>query len=278
MTLTLSNPYWTALADEHRQWLSRFNSQYRKNWERMLNADIEAALCEASVRRRLEDCGVTVDPNESLTGTCGSPDFRCVRGDSHFYVDATCIEITTAEVRTGIRETTGTRKEWKLEFAPYNIMGMTDAVFAECKGKAAQCANLDGPALVAVGTFHSTAAIFGFKKVLVNYILSGEIKMAWDIEISAGQRIGTAYHTTALRKAAFLRPDHYQEIGYARSSISGLLLCGLGTLPGQCLGVLHPNPARPFAPALLPGIEIGEVQIDVASKQLRVRWPGAMID
>jgi hypothetical protein len=267
MPLTLSNPYWAALADEHRRWLAPFDSQHLKNWERMLRADIEAALCEAGVRHRLEELGVAVEPNERLAGACGGPDFRCVSGAGKFYIEVTCIQIATAEEKTGIKD------EPKREFAPFNVMGMAEAVFSECVGKAAQCANLDAPALVAVGTFHSTAAMVGFEKVLVNSVLTGKTMMAWNIDISTGNQVGDTYQTTELHKAAFLRPDNTQEIGYARSSISGVLLCGLGTLPGQCLGVLHPNPARPFDPSALPGIEFGEVEIDRDSRQLRVHWP-----
>ncbi len=155
---------------------------------------------------------------------------------------------------------------------------MTEAVFAECVNKAPQCGGLDAPALVAVGTFHATAAMIGFKKVLVRGMLTGKTQMTWDIDIQTGQQVGDTYETTALQAAAFLKPDKTQEVGFARSSISGVLLCGLGTEPGQCLGVLHPNPARPFDPALLPGIEFGEVEIDRGSGQLRVRWSGGSDD
>jgi hypothetical protein len=58
--------------------------------------------------------------------------------------------------------------------------------------------------------------------------------------------------------AAFLRPDKTQEVGFARCSISGLLLVKPGS--PQILGVLHPNPARAFVPACLPAVEFGQVE------------------
>lgn len=260
------------LADEHRQWLSSFDPQHLANWERLLKADDESAMTEAAVRRILHSHHVNVEPNEKLTGTCGGPDFRCAAGASHFYVEVTCISIATAERRTGVKDgpTGGDR--------PLKATGMTEAIFAECQNKAPQCGNLDGPALVALGTFHSTAAMFGFAKVLVNCVLTGKTKMAWDIDIETGQKVGDTYQTTELQAAAFMRPDKTQEIGFARNSISGVLLCPVGLPTMRTIGVLHPNPARPFDPAMLPGIEFGQVEIDRSSRELRVRWPNGNDD
>ena len=214
----------------------------------------------------MQSLGLKVEPNESLSGN-GGPDFRCEAGADHFYVEVTCITIANAEKKTQIGV------EPNPEATPFNVMGMTEAIFAKCMDKAPQCANLDGPALVAVGTFHPNAAMFAFGKTLVGCSLTGKTKIAWDINIKTGHQVGGIYQITELDAAAFLCPDKSQEVGYARSSISGVLLCSLGISPIKCLGVLHPNPGRPFDPALLPDIEFGEVQIDRTSKSLRVHWP-----
>jgi hypothetical protein len=239
-----------------------------QNREKMLRADSEAALCEAGVRRRLVLSGVSVEPNESLTGKCGGPDFRCTCGQDHFYVEVTCMLIATAEQVSGIKlGQTGS-------FSP-NVWGMAEEVFDKCQKKATQCANLDGPALVAVGTFHTDAALFGFTKVQLSGMLTGQTKLAWTIDTESGQQIGDTHQTTELESAAFLmKLDSTQEVGFARNSISGLLLCGLGSRPVRCLGVLHPDPARPFDPAFLRDVEFGEVEVDRPSGQLRVRWTG----
>lgn len=255
------------LANEHQQWLSDFDQQYLVNWKKLFRADNEAALTEAGIRRMLHQHGVTVEPNEKLTGSCGGPDFRCTVNGSHFYVEVTCITIATAEKRSGIKDgVTG--------FSPFNVMGMTEATFSECKNKAPQCSNLDGPALVAVGTFHGTAAMVGFEKELVNCVLTGKTKMAWDINIKTGQQIGDSYQTTELHSAAFLRRDNTQKVGFARQSISGVLLCAVGLGSLRTIGVLHPNATRPFNPVLLPNIEFGSVTIDQKSLRLCVDWPG----
>lgn len=260
------NDELNALADEHRVWLSSFDAQYLKNWEKLHAADYEAAMTEASVRRMLQGQKVAVEPNEKLTGICGGPDFRCYFGGDCFYVEVTCISIASAEQRTGIIDGVN-------GFSPFNVTGMVQAIFNNCVNKAPQCADLDGPALVVVGTWHGAAAMAGFQKVLVNMVLTGKTKMAWTIDIRGGQQVGDTYQTTELEAAAFLRPDKTQQVGFARSSISGVLAfaAGLGTRPA--IGVLHPNPARSFDPTMLRGVEFGQVEVDCASSQLIVRWP-----
>ena len=85
------------LGDEHRRWLSSFDTQYLANWDRLFNSDDESAMTEAARRRMLQSHSVTVEPNEKLTGTCGGPDFRCTVDTSHFYVEVTCIRIRWRE-------------------------------------------------------------------------------------------------------------------------------------------------------------------------------------
>jgi hypothetical protein len=268
--MAVATPLKTAmheLSDEHRQWLSSFDPRYLKNWEKMLEADDEASLTEAAVRRMLQRHGVAVEPNEGLSGVCGGPDFRCTANGNRFYVEATCITCAVAVKRSGIVDGTSGP-------APFNVMGMNEAVFSEIQGKASQCRDLDGPALVAVGTFHSTAAMVCFKKALVSRVLTGETKMAWGIDASTGQQVGDTHDATQLRAAGFLRPDKTLGVSFARHSVSGVLLCAVGLEDKKPLGILHPNPIRPFDPTLLPDIEFGIVKVDSTSMRLQAKWPG----
>ena len=261
----LPNVWANALAIEHRAWLGKFDPQYVQNWEKLLNADLEAALVEAGVRRILQQHGVAVEPNESLTGECRRPDFRCTVGQSHFYVEATAVQIATAEKKTGITDVaTGP--------VPYNQLGMIEAVYAKCAKKASQCANQDGPVLVAIGTFHMNAAMDFSEKRFVNHVATGKSKMAFNVGAS-GQQLGETYQLTAPVVAAFLQSDATQEVRSIRDPISGLLLCRISAEPSTAFGVLHPKPLHPFDPALLPDIQFAQVELDNASHQLRVRWP-----
>jgi len=69
------NPFFDALTDEHRRWLSAFDPRYAKNWEKLLNADEESAFAEARVRQLLQGYGIGVEPNEDLNGATSRPDF-----------------------------------------------------------------------------------------------------------------------------------------------------------------------------------------------------------
>jgi len=264
MALSWPNQYWDALADEHRRWLGAFDEQYLRNWEKLLKADDEAAMAEARMRQMLEQWGVQVEPNEDLTGRSQRPDFRCSKGEAAFYVEVTCISKETATAKTGIPD------------GPHGMTAcspLNDAIFSECKGKASQCGNTDGPCLLAVGTFHTFAAMFSFKKPVVGWLLTGEAKLAWNIDMRTGEQVGENYQITELYSAAFLRPDLNEEVGFARSSISGLLLCSYGSEKFCKIGVLHPHPARPFDPSLLADVTFGTVSIDRQSRQLHVSWP-----
>jgi hypothetical protein len=183
VTTMQPNQELDALVDEHRHWLSSFETQYLRNWKKLYAADYEAAMTEAGVRRLLQRNDVAIEPNENLTGNCGGPDFRCSVGGSRFYVEATCVSIAAMEKKSGIQnEATG--------FSPINVMGVMEAIFSECVNKARQCRNLDGPALVAVGTFHSVAAMIGLKRALVSTVLTGKTKIARNIDVQTGQQVG----------------------------------------------------------------------------------------
>ena len=263
--IPLDTEYISDLAEEHRAWLSSYGSKHLANWDRLLKGNVEAACCEAAFRRHLISLGVIVEANEVLRANGSGPDFRCSSNGSHFYVEVTCVLRSTATQKSGILD-------GSTRWAAFDPCGMIDAIFSECANKASQCRDMDAPTIVAVGTFHTNAAMTCFKRAYVTSVLTGKSKMAWDIDTCTGQQTGDSYQVTALEKAAFLKPDLREGVGFARCSISGVLLCGLGI--SRCLGVLHPNPARSFDPSLLPSIDFGSVEIGRTTCQLRVHWTG----
>ena len=145
--------------------------------------------------------------------------------------------------------------------------------FWACVGKAKQCADAPYPTLLAVVTFHYGATVFCFDKSDISELLTGVTHMRVSLNTGPDRKAGEAYYATEFCSAVFLRPDSSERVGFARNSISALLLCGLKTRPPKTIGVLHPNPARPFNPANLPQIEFGEVAIDRNAGQLHVTWP-----
>lgn len=273
----LAHPFFQALADEHRRWLAGFNPQYLANWEKNLRANEEAALAEAGVRRLLQSYDVHVEPNEELTGAEQRPDFHCVANGSGFEVEVTHISIEKATEVTGLPDDPtvnfGERPPTAEDI--YRIRPLNGPVFWACVGKAKQCADAPYPTVLAVATFHYGATVFCFDKCHINELLTGVTHMR--ISLDTGTE-GEAYHVTDFGSAVFLRPDSFERVGFARNSISALLLCGLKTRPPTTIAVLHPNPARPFNPASLPQIEFGGVSIDRDAGQLYVTWPQRSYD
>jgi hypothetical protein len=253
------------LADEHRVWLSRFDSRYLKKWEQLRRNNFEAAMTEAAVRWLLEEHGIRVAPNESLDGSKRSPDFRCSKDGAEFYVEVTCITLENAIRKTGVDDS-------PTEFSPFTPLN--DPIFEKCLGKESQCRDLDLPVLLAIGTFHSTAASVSFRREFAQMLLTGTTRIAWHVNVQGGEPIGETFETTGLCSAAFLKSEDGREINPALRSISGLLLCGIGSYPypAVVVGVLHPFPIHQFNRGLLPGVEFGEIEVERLTGQLRVRW------
>ncbi len=202
-----TNRFCDALADEHRHWLSAFDPRYLKNWERMLNADEEAALAEAGVRRWLASQSVAAEPNEELTGAEQRPDFKCRRGDEKFYVEVTHIATEKATDLTGLSEEANVL---------VNPTPLNRAIQAICTNKAVQCSNQDSPVLVAVGTFHGAAAVFSFSPPWPDMILTGITTTSVTIDKHTLSTVGGIHQASELHSAAFLRFEQGDAIGFAQ--------------------------------------------------------------
>jgi hypothetical protein len=258
--------FWDDLATEHRDWLSSFHPQYLRNWEKVLNAEYEAGLCEAAVRRLLQNHSISVEPNEDLTGSQQQPDFRCTSPDGKFFVEVACLLIDNVTKETGLPH--------PQETGPRCYGGLNDLIFKTCKGKTPQCSGMTEPTLVAIGTFHVHAAHACFNKRFANMLLTGETSITFWVDTRIGEAVGDTFQSTQLYSAAFLRPEN-KQIADARHPISGILLCRVCSEPPTALGVLHPDAVRPFNRQLLPGIDFGEVQINRTTGHLGTTWSGS---
>ena len=157
MALPLDSPIWFASCRRtSKVALSLRPLSTFRNWDKQTKAIPNRHCAEAAIRRRLERWGMIVEPNEALTGKCGGPDFRCsCSSGGHFYVEVTC-DLRSRRLRR--RSGMGAGFDAGASF-PVNVWGMVEAVFNKCQNKAPQCGGLDGPALVAVCTFHFQAAM-----------------------------------------------------------------------------------------------------------------------
>ena len=222
------------LLSEQRCWLSAFDARHGRKWENLLRADMEAAMSEAAVRRLLEQNGNLVEPNEDLTGAKQSPDFRCTQARQTFFVEVTClsVEAVTPLLRAG------------------HYVDLTERFFNKCRTKTPQCANMQYPSLVAMATVEPAASSMWFGQDEAAKLLTGEPILTIDPHTGESRLI------THLQNSAFMTWERTTgEVIPARSSVSGVLLCGFGVEPFQVRCVMHPSPVRPFDRSLLPGVE-----------------------
>lgn len=253
----------TKLIKRYIRWIERFDIRHARNWARLYKADPEAAMCEATFWGVLMDCGVNVEPNADLTGDKPASDFACWKDGRRFYVEVTCIHIATATVKTSLTHPS------EQGFRDYS--DLNDAIFAECRSKTPQCAGLDTPCLVAIGTFHFQASALCVGKVHLEMLLTGEQLLAWNVDTQRGEAIGDPYSVTHLRSAAFVRPGEH-EIEHARNPVSGMLIGGFGCRPVNIYGVLHPQPNHPFDSSLLDRIEFCRLKEDYQTGMLSTEW------
>ncbi len=241
----LTGAYSDTLAD-HRKWLSGFSDERRiSQWERRLKDQPEPAIVEACVRSYLASQVDSVEPAEDLAS--GGPDFRCRRGCQTFYVESTCLTVDSV--------TNATKLSPSASGQATNYGTLTDLVKGAVVDKAQQIASRkDAPGLLAIGTLHFQAAALCIKKHHIEAILTSTPFIACDFDPAVGEVVGEPYQAVNLYNSAFIKPPLAISIDafeHARRSISGVLICGFGSIPPQVLGALHPNACRPFDPNLL---------------------------
>ena len=188
---------------EHREWLSNFDGRYLTRFANVKSGNYEAAMTEAAVRRLLQQHGVNVEPNEDLDGSSQQPDFACTKSGAKFFVEVTCISIDKVVEETHL--------PYPTESGARHYSMLNDSFWSACKGKAKQCSGLDHPTLVAVGTFHTAASVLCVSKPHVDMLLTGETKIAWNIDVRTGGPVGDTFLQTELYSAAFLRPDRTER-------------------------------------------------------------------
>lgn len=252
-----------SLVDNHLKWLSQFDSQHTRNWNKIFCNNPEAATAEAAVRIILQENSNFVQPNEISNSDGKSPDFLCKQAGTEFFVEVTCIQIDRASKETGLTEETIAE--------PFKFVGsLNEAIYMEAKGKTPQCSQMRKPVLLAVGTFHRFASSLCFERTHLECLLSGTAYISHDIS-SSGQPAGRSYMSTRLEKAAFVRLSN-SLIDPALKPIAGILACGFGSVPPVVRCVLHPEPNHNFDRTLLSGVEFCRLNPDYRSGKLVTEW------
>jgi hypothetical protein len=179
-------------------------------------------------------------------------------------VEATCISIATA--------TDITKLSHELSSEPTFFGLLSEAVFNKAWDKTQQFEKVDGPTLLAVGTFHTSASRHSLSRRCADELLTGRGQIYWNVDTRTGAAVGNPWHGTNLDLATFIKPKDC-SIRNARTLISGIVLCGFGWDPPIITGILHPNPDYPFDRTLLPSIVFGEQSFNFSKGEIISVWP-----
>lgn len=251
---------------QHRVWLKNFNERRLKRWDDLLQADPEAAICEAKTRLLMADHSVDVQPYEDLSQ--GGPDFKCSKDGRDFYVETTCISIDAATRDSKLYPTDSP----DIDDSAYEEM--TEKFRSEIGGKVKQCSKVEAPRIVAIGTLHPKASVCCIDEMAAEEVLTGTTYITGKVNPKTGDKIGDTYESTKLENSAFIRPNKSltNVIEHARCSVSAVLLCGFGLNPPNIVGCLHPSPSYAFDTGLLPRIEFCRLVDGYQKGSLQVEW------
>jgi hypothetical protein len=254
------------LFGRYTEWLKRgqLDPQHATAWDRLYNNDPEAAMCEAAFWDILVCHGAEITPNADLTGISRRPDFRCVIDGTLFYVEVKCIKIETATRVTKLPPLPDRNAD------PSALLNRE--ILDACAKKTAQCANLDAPCLLAVGTFHTTASMICVEAFAMEWLLIGDRLVSFRFDPELAQGVGEPFDRTEFRGSVFTGWSELEGIVQKRQPISALLVAGLGCIPAQILGVLNPTPVRAFLPSLLSRIPFCRLSFDNSDRTVFVDW------
>lgn len=245
------------------KWLEGFDEQHATNWGLLYKDNPEAAMCEATFWGLLTDCGVAVEPNACLDKALSAPDFRCKKDGFEFFLEVTCIQIETATKRTGLQH---------LPESGVNYSLLNGAICYECIQKTKQCASVDAPCVLGIGTFHSHASVVCVTETPMEWLLTGEQSIGWGFDPEFGQTVGDPYSVTELRCATFFnRLRDNTGPNKARSPISALLVGGFCN-PPNVYGILHPEPVHEFDRSVLGRIEFCRLRPGYESGGMQTEW------
>ncbi len=255
---------------EHRTWLDQFAAKHRRSWEKDLSNDPEAACCEAGFRRLLQANGSSVTPNERTNSKGGTPDFRCESADGPFYFEATCLQIKTIVDKYALSPDIG-------DLPKMEAFGEKDVIplfFEKCRRKADQCAGMDAPSVLGIGTFHRTAGWFSLEVDRVDELLAGTQEFRIFFDSTRNGIAGGPAPLTSLNESFALRYGaSTEDVQRARRSISAVVLAYPDrAIFDRVIGVVHPDASRPFNPKLIPKVAFRRLVINDSQGWCEPRW------
>ncbi|MFH1719299.1 MAG: hypothetical protein ABIF19_18250 [Planctomycetota bacterium] len=246
--LSLTDNY-TEDIKQHRTWLENFDERRLKKWEDLLQADPEAAICEAKTRLLMADHNVDIQPYEHLPQ--GGPDFWCSRDGKDFYVETTCISIEAATRMSRLYPTDSPDVDDSC------FEDMTKKFHLTISRKIEQCSKVKAPRVIVIGTLHPKVSVCCIDEAAAEELQTATTEITRNLSNKTREPIGETYEVAQLENSAFikLRKGLTNWIEHARCPISAAILCGFGSNPPNTVGCLHPSPNYTFDRALLPKIK-----------------------
>jgi hypothetical protein len=228
--------YWIFLA-------RNYYDLHLSNFKRRLEADAKAAEAEAVMFALLWSAkarpDIFEDPSRGGPDFCCSPDKR-----GRFLVEVTSLESGAVSRRSHLPN----RIDPRGGGSAFGLI--TAALDAAAGSKALQLANWPYPRVLAITSSHAFAHLLMDRLPAQNLLLSDPM-----ISVPIGDLNGRETMTTDLRRAVFFRLDKSgTRIVPRRQSISAILLVSISHSQAEMVGILHPEPAVGFDPALLPRV------------------------
>jgi hypothetical protein len=217
----------------HAEYLSLNHPAFSSKFEKLLLADREAAIGEATVFSLLKTYFRARPEPADVPGT-GGVDFICHRGrPEEFVVEVTSLKPEAVAAQSGIPA--------EIEDGAGGPFKMTtDQLFSTVRSKADQLSGYPCPRVLAITSTHH-AASFLLGPSGAEFLLTSEPAITYPLAGTGGP----VTMTTNLRRSVFFGPGPAgNQIVPRRQSVSAVLLLALDELRSNMVGLLHPVPAR----------------------------------
>jgi hypothetical protein len=253
------------LVTSYQQWLEVKAPPYFKTFARRLRDDREAARAEAVTFSILRNAGLNPKPYDDK----GGPDFLCEPENApRLVAEVTAIRMETVTRASGLPH----EERERLRQNPRGFAQITSNLLAEAIDKATQFANYPGARLLVISTEHPEASlVMGARAATELLIGTSMISVrVGDVATSDSQIVAT------LKNSVFFRLTRDKtDVEPARQSISAVLLVTIGADTAHAIGLIHPAPAQPFNPNLLPRVHFLRLtNWPVVDHTLRMEWIG----
>jgi len=235
------------VVDSYYRFLARneFDGHLKRFKDRLLS-DKSAAEAEAAMFMMLWNEKLDPSVNENLE--TGGPDFRCSPAQHQpFLVEVTSLDSESLSEKSTL--------PLKIEGPGGQAYGLvTQKLRSTVKGKASQLGGQADPSVLAITSSYDFAGLLLDRMAAHNLLISDP----W-FSVPIGGRRDAITWQTDLKNAVFCIPGLLdaggnQTFRSCSRSVSAILLVTINSTGMDAVGLLHPDPVRPFDPASFPSI------------------------